>query len=89
MAKYIDSVEVNLKMWATVSLSAEDIQDIYPEFEDMTDFSDTDALEEAIQEHMDMNYIEHIQFADGALDQCAIKVVLKDGFRKKSKKLRK
>ena len=78
MAKYIDSVEVSLQMWATVVLSAEEIQDIYPEFEDMTDFDDTDALEQAIQEHMDMNYIEHIQYADGALDECTINVVMED-----------
>lgn len=78
MAKYIDSVEVSLHMWANVSLSAEEIQDIYPEFEDMTDFDDTDALEQAIQEHMDMNYIEHIQYADGALDECTINVVIED-----------
>ena len=78
MAKYIDSVEVNLQMWATVSLSAEEIQDIYPEFEDMTDFEDTDELETAIQEYMDMNYMDHVQYSDGALDECTINVVLED-----------
>jgi len=55
MAKYIDSVEVSLQMWANVSLSAEEIQDIYPEFADMTDFDDTDELETAIEEYMNMN----------------------------------
>lgn len=78
MAKYIDSVEVNLQMWATVSLSAEEIQDIYPEFADMTDIDDTEALEQAIQEYMDMNYIDHVQYADGALDECTINVVIED-----------
>ena len=78
MAKYIDSVEVNLQMWATVSLSADEIQDIYPEFEDMTDFDDTDALEQAIQEYMDMNYMDHVQYSDGALDECTINVVVED-----------
>jgi hypothetical protein len=78
MAKYIESVEVNLQMWATVSLSAEEIQDIYPEFEDMTDFEDTDELETAIQEYMDMNYMDHVQYSDGALDECTINVVLED-----------
>ncbi len=34
MAKVIDSVELNLQMWSTVVLSAEEIQDIYPEFAD-------------------------------------------------------
>ncbi len=61
MAKVIDSVELNLQMWSTVVLSAEEIQDIYPEFADMVEGDDTDALEQAIQEHMDMNYIDHIQ----------------------------
>ena len=78
MAKYIESVEVNLQMWATVSLSAEEIQDIYPEFEDMTNFEDTDELETAIQEYMDMNYMDHVQYSDGALDECTINVVLED-----------
>ena len=78
MSKYIDSVEVNLQMWATVSLSAEEIQDIYPEFEDMTDFDDTDSLEQAIQEYMDMNYMDHVQYSDGALDECTINVVIED-----------
>ena len=78
MAKYIDSVEVNLQMWATVSLSADEIQDIYPEFENMTDFDDTDELETAIQEYMDMNYIDHVQYADGALDECTVNVVIED-----------
>jgi len=45
MAKVIDSVELNLQMWSTVVLSAEEIQDIYPEFADMTDFEDTDDLD--------------------------------------------
>jgi hypothetical protein len=78
MAKYIDSVEVNLQMWATVSLSADEIQDIYPEFENMTDFDDTDELETAIQEYMDMNYMDHVQYSDGALDECTVKVVIED-----------
>jgi hypothetical protein len=78
MAKYIDSVEVNLQMWATVSLSADEIQDIYPEFENMTDFDDTDELETAIQEYMDMNYMDHVQYADGALDECTVNVVIED-----------
>ena len=78
MAKYIDSVEVSLQMWATVSLSAEEIQDIYPEFADMTDFDDTDELETAIEEYMNMNYMDHVQYSDGALDECIISVVLED-----------
>lgn len=78
MAKYIDSVEVNLQMWATVSLSADEIQDIYPEFENMTDFDDTDELETAIQEYMDMNYMDHVQYSDGALDECTVNVVIED-----------
>jgi len=79
MAKYIDSVEVSLQMWANVSLSAEEIQDIYPEFADMTDFDDdTDELETAIEEYMNMNYMDHVQYSDGALDECIISVVLED-----------
>ena len=78
MAKYIDSVEVSLQMWANVSLSAEEIQDIYPEFEDMTDFDDTDALEQAIDEYMNMNYMDHVQYSDGALDECIVSVVIED-----------
>ena len=78
MAKYIDSVEVSLQMWANVSLSAEEIQDIYPEFADMTDFDDTDELETAIEEYMNMNYMDHVQYSDGALDECRIDVVYED-----------
>ena len=58
--------------------SAEEIQDIYPEFEDMTDFEDTDELETAIEEYMNMNYMDHVQYSDGALDECTINVVLED-----------
>ena len=78
MAKYIDSIEVNLQMWATVSLSAEEIADIYPAFNDMTDFDDTDELETAIDEYMNMNYMDHVQYSDGALDECRIDVVYED-----------
>jgi len=78
MAKVIDSVELNLQMWSTVVLSAEEIQDIYPEFADMTDFEDTDELEQAIQDHMDMNYYEYVDNADGALNECTVHFVYED-----------
>jgi hypothetical protein len=78
MAKVIDSVELNLQMWSTVVLSAEEIQDIYPEFADMTDFDDTDALEQALQDHMDMNYYEYVDNADGALNECTVHFVYED-----------
>jgi hypothetical protein len=44
----------------------------------MVDVDDTDELEQAIQDHMDMNYLEHIQYADGALDECKINFVYED-----------
>ena len=69
MAKVIDSVTVSLQMCATVELSAEEIQDIYPEFADWNDGDDTDLMERAIEEHMDFNYLDLIQYADGALDE--------------------
>ena len=72
MAKVIDSVSINLEMWATVNLSAEEIQEIYPQFADMTEDDDTDELEQAIKDHMDMNYIDLIQYADGALNECTV-----------------
>jgi len=78
MAKVIDSVEVSLQMWANVSLSAEEIADIYPAFNDMTDFDDTDELETAIDEYMNMNYMDHVQYSDGALDECRIDFVYED-----------
>ena len=78
MAKVIDSVELNLQMWSTVVLSAEEIQDIYPEFADMTDFEDTDDLEQALQDHMDMNYYEYVDNADGALNECTVHFVYED-----------
>ena len=72
MAKVIDSVTVSLQMWATVELSAEEIQDIYPDFADWNDGDDTDLMERAIEEHMDFNYLDLIQYADGALDECKV-----------------
>jgi hypothetical protein len=78
MAKVIDSVEISLQMWANVTLSAEEIQDIYPEFADMVDFDNTDELETALDEYMNMNYMDHIQYADGALDECRIDFVWED-----------
>ena len=78
MAKVIDSVEISLQMWANVTLSAEEIQDIYPEFEDMVDFDDTDELETALEEYMNMNYMDHVQYSDGALDECVIDFVYED-----------
>ena len=78
MAKVIDSVELHLQMWSTVVLSAEEIQDIYPEFADMTDFEDTDELEQALQDHMDMNYYEYVDNADGALNECTVHFVYED-----------
>ena len=78
MAKVIDSVEISLQMWANVTLSAEEIQDIYPEFADMVDFHNTDELETALDEYMNMNYMDHVQYADGALDECRIDFVWED-----------
>ena len=72
MAKAIESATISLQMWATVTLSAEEIQDIYPEFADWNDGDDTDLIERAIEEHMDFNYLELIQYSDGALDECTI-----------------
>ena len=78
MAKVIDSVELNVQMWSTVVLSAEEIQDIYPEFADMVDFDNTDELETALDEYMNMNYMDHVQYSDGALDECRIDVLWED-----------
>ena len=78
MAKVISEVELHLQMWSTVTLSAEEIQDIYPEFADMVDFDNTDELETALDEYMNMNYIDHVQYADGALDECTIDFVWED-----------
>jgi hypothetical protein len=78
MAKAISEVELHLQMWSTVVLSAEEIQDIYPEFADMTDFEDTDELEQALQDHMDMNYYEYVDNADGALNECTVHFVYED-----------
>ena len=78
MSKYINEVEISLQMWSTVVLSAEEIQEIYPDFADMTEDDDTDALEQAIQDHMDMNYLDHIQYADGALDECNVNFLYED-----------
>ena len=78
MAKVIDSVTVDLQMWATVTLSAEEIQDIYPEFADWNEGDDTDLIERAIEEHMDFNYLELIQYADGALDECTVNFEYED-----------
>lgn len=78
MAKYIDGVELTLQMWSTVSLSSEEIQEIFPAFADMTDLDDTDELEQALQDHMDMNYYEYVSNADGALDECKVHFVIED-----------
>ena len=78
MAKVIDSVTIGLKMWSIVELSAEEIADIYPAFNDMTAGDDTDELESAIEEYMNMNYMDHVQYSDGALDECRIDVVWED-----------
>jgi hypothetical protein len=78
MAKVVESVEVSLQMWANVSLSADEIQDIYPEFADMVAGDDTEEMEQAIEEYMNMNYMDHVQYSDGALDECRIDVVWED-----------
>jgi len=78
MGKVVESVEVSLQMWANVSLSAEEIQDIYPAFADMVDGDDTDEMEQAIEEYMNMNYMDHVQYSDGALDECRIDVLWED-----------
>ena len=78
MAKVIDSVEISLQMWANVSLSAEEIADIYPAFNDMTADDDTDELETAIEEYMNMNYMDHVQYSDGALDNFDMTILYED-----------
>ena len=78
MAKVIDSVTIGLKMWSIVELSAEEIADIYPAFNDMTAYDDIDELETALEEYMNMNYLDHIQYADGALDNFDMTVLYED-----------
>lgn len=77
MAKKINEVEIHLQMWSTVTLSAEEIEEIFPDFQSV-DVDDTDELEQAIQDHMDMNYLDHIQWADGALDECRVEFLYED-----------
>jgi hypothetical protein len=78
MAKVIDGVKLGLKMWATVVLSAEEIQDLYPAFADMVEGDDTEELEQAIQEYMDMNYLDFILYADGGLGACKVRFIYED-----------
>ena len=78
MAKVIDSVTIGLQMWATVELSAEEIADIYPAFNDMTAYDEIDELETALEEYMNMNYLDHIQYADGSLDNFDMTVLYED-----------
>ena len=78
MSKVINEVEISLQMWSTVVLSAEEIQEIYPQFENMTEDDDTDELEQAIKDHMDMNYLDHIQDADGAFDECDVNFIYEE-----------
>jgi hypothetical protein len=78
MAKVIDSVTIDVQMWSSITLSAEEIQDIYPEFANWNDGDDTDLIERAIEEHVDFNYLDLIQYADGALDECKITFEFED-----------
>ena len=77
MAKKINEVEIRLEMWSVVTLSAEEIEEIYPNFQSM-DVDETDELEQAIQDYMDMNYLDHVMWADGALDECRVEFVYED-----------
>lgn len=77
MAKKINEVEIHLQMWSTVTLSGEEIEEIFPDFQSV-DVDDTDELEQAIQEYMDMNYLDHVMWADGALDECRIDFMYED-----------
>ena len=77
MAKKINEVEIRLEMWSVVTLSAEEIEEIYPNFQSM-DVDETDELEQAIQDYMDMNYLDHVMWADGALDECRVEFLYED-----------
>jgi hypothetical protein len=72
MAKVINEANISIQMWSNITLSADEIQEIYPAFADMVDGDDTDELEQAIQDHVDMNYLDLIQYADGAIDEATI-----------------
>ena len=72
MGKVLEGATIELQMWATVELTAEEIMDIYPELEDIDIDEDIDLVERAIEEHMDFNYLDSIQYADGALDETKI-----------------
>ena len=78
MSKVINEVEISLQMWSTVVLSAEEIEEIYPDFQSLDIDEDIDQLEQAIKDHMDMNYLDHIQYADGALDECNVNFLYED-----------
>ena len=64
----VSEVTVDLQMWSTVVLTPEEVLEIVPEW----DGEDTDSIQAAIEEHMDFNYLDLIQYADGALDEVTI-----------------
>lgn len=72
MGKIVDGATIELQMWATIELTAEEIIDIYPELQDIDIDEDIDLVEKALEEHMDFNYLDLIQYADGGLDETKI-----------------
>lgn len=78
MDKVISEVKVNLKMWSTVVFDAEEIKDIYPEFAGTSDFESIEDLKEKIQEYMDMNYLDHIMYSDGAMNECTVEITYEE-----------
>ena len=49
MGKIVDGATIELQMWATVELTAEEIIDIYPELQDIDIDEDIDLVENALE----------------------------------------
>jgi hypothetical protein len=73
LTKFIDTAEISFKIWYHVSLTAEKIEEIVPDFHNYATEKEFKELKKVIEEHLSLNYLDHIQDAESEVDQCKVK----------------
>ena len=73
MTKFIDTAEISFKIWSHISLTAEEIEAIVPDFHNYKTDKEFKELKKVIEKHMTLNYQDHIQDAETEVDQCKVK----------------
>ena len=78
MTKQLEGVEIKLRVWAKVVLDKAEIEDTFPDLANYDLDEDLEEIGQVIREHMDLYYMDHITYAEGAMDECEVSLSISD-----------